>query len=95
VALEQEPERLAIDPHVVRDDGEIASSGIADRLDQVDRHPAEAEAAHGDGHAVAEGSGEGLRRATVHFRHGVLSIEAGCQHAEHSNENLASESQHC
>ena len=52
--LQQHAEPEAVDPGVVRHDGQILNARGADRLDQLFGDAAQAEAARDDGHAVGQ-----------------------------------------
>ena len=63
--VDEHTEALAVDAHVVGDDGQVPDPGVADRVDQVDGNAAEPEAADGDGDAVGQDVRHGLGRAAV------------------------------
>jgi hypothetical protein len=63
--VEQQPAALAVDPHVVGDDREVAHPGVAQRSDEIARDAAETEAPDGDDHAVAARHRRGPRRRSA------------------------------
>ena len=56
--FEQEPETGAVDPGIVRDDGQALHPGVAQRQDQLFRDAAQAKAAGHDHHPVMQEPGE-------------------------------------
>ena len=67
--LEQEAEAGAVDAGIVGNDGQVLHATVADRLDELFRNTAEAEAAAADQHAVLEHAGERRLCVGIDFLH--------------------------
>ena len=68
LVAQQDPETPVVDAAVVRDDLQVAGPGVEDRLDEHGGHAAQAEAADGEGVAVAQPvqGGGGVGNDLVH-----------------------------
>ncbi|GJE44159.1 hypothetical protein AEGHOMDF_3345 [Methylobacterium soli] len=67
--VEELAEADAVDPGIVRDDGQALHARFAHRVDQLVRNAAEAEAAAHHRHVVAQQARQGGRRIGVNFLH--------------------------
>lgn len=67
--LEQKAEAFSIHSHIVRDNREVAYSGVPHRLDEERRNSAQSEAPNCQGHAVTEHAVKDFMGACPHFGH--------------------------
>ena len=80
--LQQQAQTLAVDAHVVGDDGEVLHAAVADGIDQVDRNAAQPEPTDGDQLPIAEHLPQCLRSTFADLRPGGLgACPPGSEHS--------------